>query len=147
MNWDTYYAKILYDIASKSKDPHSKYGAIIVNRNMHIKATGYNGLPRGVEINQLNTERPAKYNWWVHAETNALYNAAREGIATENCSMYAITVPCLQCMCAIRQSGIKEVIYFNDPPPMDGESWRDTIGQSAELARKVDILLRKGGDR
>jgi deoxycytidylate deaminase len=50
-------------------------------------------------------------------------------------------------MGAIVQAGIKEVVYFNNPPPMDGETWRDTIGESADLARQVNILLRRGGDR
>ena len=149
MNWDTHYGQLLHDVASKSADPSSKYGAIIVDRHMNQRSTGYNGLPRGIEFTNTErfTERPSKYWWWIHAEENSIYNAARSGISIDECSMYVISIPCLKCMCAIVQTGIKEVIYFNDPPPMDGETWRNTIKDSADLARQVHILLRRGGDR
>lgn len=145
--WDEHYGRILQVVAAKSKDTSSKFGAVIVDRHMNQRMTGYNGLPRGIEPTQVMLEYPMKDWWWVHAETNAIFNAARSNICTDECSMYVITIPCLRCMGAIVQAGIKEVIFFNDPPPMDGTTWRNTIGQSAELARKVDILLRKGGDR
>lgn len=148
MNWDEYFGRILYDVAAKSKDV-TQFGALVVDRHFTLRSTGYNGLPRGLPIDWTEEfkRRPEKYWWWIHAEANAIYNAARAGIQTDECSMYVITVPCLPCMSAIIQAGIKEVVYFNDPPPMDGETWRDTTGKAVELAQVTEVLLRRGGDR
>jgi len=117
MNWDEYFMKQAELVASKSKDTSTKVGSVIVRHN-NAFSTGYNGFPRGCndDIPERH-ERPAKYDWVVHSELNAIINAAREGFRTEGSTMYVTLHPCNECAKAIVQAGIKEVIYLSDDNP------------------------------
>ena len=108
-DWDQWFLQGVYWIASKSKDPKTKIGAIIVKDN-HIISTGYNGIPEGVDDGILDrNERPEKYKWYEHGERNAIYNAARHGIGTSNTILYTNATPCADCARGIIRCGIKEV--------------------------------------
>ena len=112
MNWDIYFVDILKAVTAKSKDRSSRYGAVIVREATNsVIATGYNGIPRGVMYKEEYHVRPDKYMYWVHAEQNAIFNAAREGIHLEGTIMYVIHPPCAECMKAIIQSGVRKVVF------------------------------------
>lgn len=109
-SWDEWFMKIMYVVASKSKDPKTKIGAVLV-RERRIISTGYNGLCRGVnDTIPERLVRPAKYNWFEHGERNAIFAAARYGIATEDTVMYTNGIPCTDCARAVIQAGIRQVI-------------------------------------
>ena len=94
-----------------SKDRGTKVGALIVNNENSCLTWGYNGFPRGIndEIEERH-ERPTKYDWSEHAERNAIYNAAREGIRLKDSIMYVSSLPtCVDCARGIIQSGIRKV--------------------------------------
>lgn len=108
MNWNDWFFGIAYAVRKKSKDKHTKIGAVIVGKGHEIISAGYNSLPRGINDDVSERyERPEKYNWMCHAERNAIYNAARIGVATVGCEMYVTAgMPCINCARAIVQSGI-----------------------------------------
>jgi len=75
--WNVWFMQGVYWVASKSKDPKTKIGALIV-KDTRIISTGYNGIPIGVDDNvETRHQRPEKYKWYEHGERNAIYAAAR----------------------------------------------------------------------
>ncbi len=109
--WDEYYLQICKVVASRSKDPNTQIGCVIVGPAHEIRSTGYNSLPRRIRDDiPERFERPTKYLWIEHAERNAICNAARAGTATEGCTIYVEIMPCMDCARAIVQAGIVEVV-------------------------------------
>jgi dCMP deaminase len=111
MNWTDYFLSIAETVKQKSKDQRTKIGAVIVGSDNEIVSTGYNSFPRGIDDEQKDRQvRPEKYYWIVHAEMNAILNAARIGVSTKNCTMYLTCgVPCSDCCRGIINSGIKKI--------------------------------------
>jgi dCMP deaminase len=116
-DWNIWFLQGVYWVASKSKDPKTKIGAVIVKDN-RIISTGYNGIPSGVDDNeQPRHDRPEKYKWYEHGERNAIYTAAKYGISTNTAILYTNALPCVDCARGIIQSGITKVFIhkqFND---------------------------------
>lgn len=154
MNWDNYFIKLAALIATKSKDPSTQVGCVIVGPDNEIRSTGFNGFPRGVHeknYHKLNDtyrepldndivyvegiderwERPAKYEWIEHAERNAIYNAARLGVPLKGCRAYLNWEPrpCVECCKGFIQAGIVEVIGPDIPFPSGGtrKNWKFEI--------------------
>lgn len=114
-SWDHYFLSICRVVSTRSKDPHTQLGCVIVGPNHEIRATGYNSFPRGIRDNvPERLERPEKYKWMEHAERNAICNAARCGTPLEGCVLYCEILPCMDCARAIVQAGIKEIIVSLD---------------------------------
>ena len=109
--WNKRFMEVAFLVASWSKDPSTKTGAVIVGPDKEIRSTGYNGPVRGVDDDVPERyERPTKYDFFEHAERNALYNACLTGVSVKGCVMYATHAPCVDCARAIIQAGIKTVI-------------------------------------
>ena len=109
-SWDEYYLSICRAVATRSKDPNTQLGCVIVGPAHEIRSTGYNSFPRGIRDDvPERLVRPHKYLWIEHAERNAICNAARAGTATEACTLYVEIMPCMDCARAIVQAGIIEV--------------------------------------
>jgi len=108
-SWTTYFMELTEQIASRSKDPNTKVGCIVVTEDKVIAATGYNGIPRGVEDKWERLQRPAKYLWTAHAEENAVAHAARVGARLKNGIAYVTHEPCARCARTLIQAGIKTV--------------------------------------
>lgn len=86
-------------------------GAVIVGEDRTPGPNGYNGFPRTIDDERVARHaRPAKYLWTEHAERNAIYNAARVGVAVKGCTIYVTHMPCTDCAPAIIQVGIKRVV-------------------------------------
>lgn len=108
--WDEYFIRIARLVATRSKDPNTKMGAVIVGPGREILSTGYNSFPRGADDNRTDRlERPEKYNWMVHAEANAICNAARTGQKLKGSSLYLLGLPCVNCSLMIVQVGISNL--------------------------------------
>ncbi len=109
--WDQYYLDICKVVASRSKDPNTQIGCVIIGPNHEIRSTGYNSFPRGIRDDvPERLVRPTKYLWIEHAERNAICNAARAGTATEGCTIYVEIMPCMDCARAVVQAGIVRVV-------------------------------------
>lgn len=110
-NWDRYFLDICRVVRTRSKDPSTQIGCVIVGPAREIRSTGYNSLPRGVRDDVPERfVRPTKYLWIEHAERNAIYNAARCGTPMEGCTLYCELLPCMDCARAIVQAGIAEIV-------------------------------------
>jgi len=110
-DWDQYYLDICKVVGSRSKDPNTQLGSVIIGPNREIRSTGYNSFPRGIRDDvPERLVRPAKYLWIEHAERNAICNAARAGTATEGCTIFVEIMPCMDCARAIVQAGIIQVV-------------------------------------
>lgn len=114
--WDSYFLDIAEVVRQKSKDPSSKIGAVLVDKNNSIFSTGFNGFPIGVdETDESRWERPIKYEYVCHAERNAIALAARKGSTCDGATLYLVgfgppTAPCTECTKMIIQSGIIRVV-------------------------------------
>jgi len=139
-SWDEYFLDIAETVATRSKDPSNHVGAVVV-RDRQILATGYNGFPTGVnDTYPERLVRPAKYLWTVHAEENAILQAGKHGVKTENSSIYVVPLsPCMPCARAIVQAGIKEVICRN--PGSKGQA--DQTDPAEELFQAAGVILRR----
>ena len=144
--WDEYFLHLAQVVATRSKDPSTQVGAVIV-QDKTIISTGYNGFPRGVNDNiEERYDRPLKYIWMCHAEENALLNAAREGIKVEGGTIYVTPLsPCMRCARGIIQSGIKEVVYSqpHTNPRMNDElvSARAMLNQGGIIIRELEGII------
>lgn len=128
------------EIAPYSKDESTKVGAMIVDKSNKVIMWGYNGFPRGINDNvSERQERPEKYFWMEHAERNALYNCAREGIKTIDKTVVVSFMPCMDCARGIVQSGIKKVITLSP----DWNNERDLRWQEHML--RAMVLLDEAG--
>lgn len=115
--WDKYYILIAEQVAERSTCPVRQVGAVFVNPNTKsILTVGYNGAPRGTQhCGEACATRSHGKNQElcraVHAEVNAIYNAALNGVGLDGCVVYSTLSPCLTCARAIIQVGAKEVYY------------------------------------
>ena len=138
-SWDDYFMSIAEAVKSRSPD-ETKVGAVIV-REKTILATGYNGFARGVQEHEWRSaEKREKLRWAVHAEQNAIFNAARVGISVEGTRIYTTKFPCLKCMNAIVQTGIIE-IYTYDEKPYDDELIKDDGRRVTQILMETSVRL------
>ncbi len=121
-NWDIRFITMADTVATWSKDKNKKTGAVVVNKDKIVLAMGYNGFPRGCDDSiECRYERPYKYFYTEHAERNAIYNAAKQGLSLNGATMYATYFPCADCARAIIQSGIIKVVA--PTPDVEHETW------------------------
>ena len=107
--WRRRFLDLCDHVASWSEDRDFQVGAVVVGPGHEVRSTGYNGLPRGVsDTDDTRFDRPSgeKFFWFEHAERNAIYNAARAGVAIAGCTIYVNRFPCADCARAIIQCGI-----------------------------------------
>lgn len=123
--WDEYFMKVAFLVSERSSCTHRKVGAVIV-KDKRILATGYNqppsGFPHCDEIGCIRDElniSSGEYQevcYGLHAEQNALMQAAKFGIRTDEAIIYVTHQPCSVCARLIINAGIKKVIYRNAYP-------------------------------
>lgn len=133
--------KLALHIAAWSKDRSRKVGCVIVGNANEIRATGYNGFPRGVDDDiDDRHQNDLKYRWTEHAERNAIYNAARVGVSLDGCRIYIPWFPCADCARAIIQSGIKEMIAVE--PDWADSKWAIDFVVTKQLLDEVGLQVR-----
>lgn len=122
--WDTRFMRLAREISTWSRDPSSKIGAVIVNDDHRILATGYNGFPRGIADNDTRlNDREVKYSLIVHAEMNALMNALYSGVSVKGATLYVYGLPvCDNCTKSVIQAGISRVVITY--PELSAEKWQ-----------------------
>src|ERR1044071_1396118 len=123
-SWDTYFMQIAHLVATRATCPRRSVGAVIV-RDRRILATGYNGAPRGLPHCPVNGEvtdwpagclRAGHCIRSLHAEQNALLQAAMIGVPCEGSTMYVTCQPCNTCANMIINAAIARGIYEGDYP-------------------------------
>jgi len=118
VSWHRYFMNLALQAATRSTCPRKHVGAVIV-RDKSILSTGYNGSIRGAphcdEAGCLMENGHCVRT--VHAEANAIVQAARNGVRLESAEIYVTASPCFNCFKLIVNAGIRTV-YF-------GEFYRD----------------------
>ncbi|MBN2851417.1 MAG: dCMP deaminase family protein [Clostridia bacterium] len=123
--WDAYFMDIVELVKTRSTCIRRQVGALIV-KDKRILTSGYNGAPQGVrhceEIGclrqQLNVPSGEKHELCraIHAEQNALVQAAKTGISVEGATIYVTLQPCSLCAKLLINAGIKRVVYRGSYP-------------------------------
>ena len=103
--WDEYFMGIAEAVAAKSKDPSSKMGCVVVDKNKRVVSLGYNGMIQGANESKMTlSERPMKYYFAIHSEMNAVIFAHQD---LTGCTIYNRVATCENCL----QAGIKRFVY------------------------------------
>lgn len=116
-SWDEYFMGVAFEVAKRSTCPRALVGAVIV-REKRILTTGYNGAPAGLphctEVGCLM--RGGHCLRTLHAEQNAIIQAALHGVSVEGGTIYVTHQPCLACAKMIINAGIKRVVFGGEYP-------------------------------
>lgn len=124
-SWDDYFMDIAELVASRSTCLRRQVGAVIV-KDRRIISTGYNGAPRGVSHcldvgclrEQLGVPSGERHELCraVHAEQNAIIQAALHGVSTNGATLYCTAQPCVLCAKMLLNAGIKEIFFRGSYP-------------------------------
>ncbi|MHB8050448.1 MAG: deoxycytidylate deaminase [Coriobacteriia bacterium] len=124
-SWDEYFMAITDQVGQRSTCTRRHIGAVIV-KDKRILATGYNGVPSGLahcdEVGCLREQRGIPSGTQhelcrgIHAEQNAVIQAARHGTAIDGAMVYCTHQPCVLCAKILINAGITEIIYRNAYP-------------------------------
>lgn len=136
--WDSRFIDLARLVASWSKDPSTKVGAVIVRPDHTVAAIGYNGFARGVrDHTERYADRETKYAMVVHAESNALLSS-RESL--EGCTLYVTPIPpCSQCAAAIIQRGIRRVVV--DQRKEVAANWAQAYAVSETMFSEAGVTV------
>ena len=172
IGWDEYFLSMAQLVSTKSKDPSTKCGAIVVSVNNAVLSTGFNGFARGVreeertmrvnpqfvvgdpsmrrdepmkiietKLDDKRWQRPVKYKWVEHAERNAIYTAAREGVRLAGCKIYVNqSIVCCDCAKGIIQTGIKTVVVPDKPWPGSG-NFDEDVEIVSQMFREAGVEM------
>jgi dCMP deaminase len=136
--WSDRFLDLATHIATWSKDPSSKVGAVIVNGDRQVVGMGYNGFPRGASDDPtLYNDRPEKYRRVVHAEVNAVLNATS---STQGATVFVTHPPCSQCMALLIQAGVKTVVHPRPDPAM-AERFAESFDAARSMAYEADVMI------
>ena len=138
--WDHRFLTLARHVATWSIDSSTRVGCVIAGPANEVRAIGYNGLPRNVDHSPDRLERPDKYVWMEHAERNAIYTAARNGVALEGCKMYLSWFPCVDCARAAIQVGIVEIIAVE--PDWSMQPWGPELLKARALLAESNLRVK-----
>src|SRR6267143_3201319 len=139
VDWHTYFMNIARQAATRSTCDRKHVGAVIV-RDKTILSTGYNGSIRGMpHCDEVGHDIEAGHCVaTIHAEANAILQAAKNGVNINGAEIYTTASPCWSCFKLIANAGLRTIYY--------GEFYRDR--KSLQVARRVGIdLIDLGPDR
>jgi len=141
-SFDEYFMEIAKIVAKRSTCTRRQVGAVMVKEN-HILSTGYNGVPKGFkhcdEIGcireKLEIPEGERHElcMGLHAEQNAIIQAAVFGVSIKNATLYVTHFPCSVCSKMLVNAEIKEIVYLNDYP--------DEL--SKEILKESNIKVRR----
>jgi dCMP deaminase len=145
-SWHQYFMTITRQVAERSTCTRAKVGAVIV-RDKNILATGYNGAPAGMPhcidvgylIYQSKTpDGEIEENCFrtIHAEINAIAQAAKNGSSIKDGSIYITHTPCIHCLKVLVNTGIKDIFYER---PYKLHTLNDILQHTHVSLEKVDL--------
>jgi len=139
---DTYFMRMAELVATRSTCLRRQVGAVVV-KEKRVLSTGYNGAPKGLkhcaEVGcvrmQNNIESGTRHELCrgVHAEQNAVIQAAYFGVSIKDASLYTTNFPCVMCAKILINAGIREVVYKDE--------YIDELSQ--EILNESKVLVRR----
>ena len=137
--WDLRFLRIAEEVRLWSKDPGTKVGCVLVNER-RILSTGYNGFPATISDDlDRYIDRDFKLSITVHAEKNAILNAAKNGTKVEGSTLYVTFPPCSQCASAVIQAGVAKVVCPD--PAKAPERWRSNFIAANNLFYEAGVQV------
>ena len=147
---DVYFGEIADLVSSRSTCLRNQVGAVIV-KDSQILSTGYNGAPKGLphceDVGCLREQMGVKPGErhelcrGLHAEQNAIIQAAYHGVSVRGAKIYCTTKPCSICTKMIINAGINEIIFLEEYE----DNLANQLVKEAELqARKIDVPRKYG---
>lgn len=133
--WDKRFISVAQLIATWSKDPSTKVGAVIVDNCNRIVSTGFNGFPRGVD--DRGTTRDVKLLRTIHAEENALLFAKCD---VTGMTIYVTHAPCARCAAKLIQAGIARIVCT----PADdyfAARWATDLQEAFEMYNQAGVFV------
>jgi dCMP deaminase len=131
-DWDEYFMRIALEVASRSTCDRKHVGAVIV-RDRNILSTGYNGsiagMPHCDDVGHLMENGHCVAT--IHAECNAIIQAAKHGVSIDRASIYTTASPCWTCFKLIVNAGMRRICF--------GEFYRDE--RIFDVAGKLGVEL------
>jgi dCMP deaminase len=131
-SWDEYFMNIARVVASRATCNRKHVGAVIV-RDKTILSTGYNGSIRGMphcsEVGCMMEDGHCVAT--IHAEANAVLQAAKNGVAIDGATVYVTASPCWSCFKTITNAGTRRIVY--------GEFYRDE--RIFDVATRIGVEL------
>lgn len=131
-SWDQYFMDLAKVVASRATCDRKHVGAVLV-RERTVLSTGYNGSIRGLphcdDVGHMMENGHCVAT--VHAEANAIAQAARNGVAIQGSTIYTTASPCWPCFKLISNAGVTRIVF--------GEFYRDE--RIFEVARQIGIEL------
>ncbi len=106
-SWDAYFLMLAEDVSKRSPDASTKHGCILVSADRRVLSTGYNGPVSGLPHGLIDQERPAKYDWFIHAEDNAVIFARCD---LRGATAYVTGTPCAACFRRLLQVGVTRIV-------------------------------------
>jgi dCMP deaminase len=139
---DEYFMEMAQLVSSRSTCLRRRVGAVIV-KEKRVLSTGYNGSPKGTKHCEelgcirvkMNVPSGTRHELCrgVHAEQNAVTQAAYFGVSVDGATIYTTTYPCSMCAKILINAGIKEIVF--------SEGYADDL--SKELLEEADITVRE----
>lgn len=140
--WNDYFLKMAFWVAERSTCLRRRVGCVLV-KDKKVIATGYNGAPAGlahcIEVGcmreRLGIPSGQRHELCrgVHAEQNAIIQAATSGENVRGCSVYCTTFPCFQCVKMLINCGVREIYYVEQYP--DENAMKMLAGTNVKCVR------------
>ena len=149
-DWDEYFMEIAEVIKKRSTCLRRQVGAVIV-KDKRILATGYNGVPSGIEHcgvrgclrEQLGVPSGERHELCrgIHAEQNAIVQAAYLGVSIDNSTLYCTNQPCILCAKMLINAGVKRIVV------RDGYPDKAAAGMLDEANLHIELLPKSSQDK
>ncbi|MCA9285300.1 MAG: hypothetical protein KDA22_08810 [Phycisphaerales bacterium] len=130
-SWDEYFLTLAEQVSRRSPDPNTKHGCVIVDADNRVVSTGYNGPVAHLPNGEVPLTRPEKYDWFIHAEDNAIAFARCD---LRGATAYVTGQPCAACFRRFLQVGIKRIVHG----PRESACLTDR--ETAACARMASLL-------
>lgn len=144
-SWDEYFMEIATAVSGRSTCPRRSVGSVLV-RDRRILATGYNGAPEGLahctDVGCLMVDGHCVRT--LHAEQNALLQAAAHGVSTEGSTIYVTSEPCLHCTKMLLNARVQRIVYRE---PYADELAREMRREAGIPCEQIEVLARMRSDR
>ena len=135
-SWDEYFMELAQVVAKRSTCNRRSVGAVLV-REKRILTTGYNGSPPGLphctDAGCLMLDNHCVRA--IHAEQNAIIQAALHGIDLRGATCYVTSGPCVHCSKMLIAAGIERIVFL--------DAYTEEVGQ--QMAREAGVVLERYG--
>jgi dCMP deaminase len=140
LDWDTYFMDMARTVASRASCPRKHVGAVLV-LGRTILSTGYNGsLPGQAHCDEVGCMMDGGHCVRsVHAEANAIVQAAKHGVRIDGAAIYTTASPCWSCFKLLATAGVWKVVY--------GEVYGDVSIEAHAKLCGIELVSLTGGDR